>query len=758
MWSGALLAALTLLAPIRRDSIFGSVRDAVSGAPLAGVRVVAGGGPATISSVAGEYSIAISSVGTHWLTFRRLGYDPLVLSVTLRPGTSLQIDAELEPQPLPLPPLVVAGNADTSAGRAESLSRDSSEIGFRHLATNALARDPLVLGDDPLVAAAAAPDASGQAGFPTSLHVHGGASDQNLILVDGLPVYGAMHIAGAASLFNPDAVEGVDLHSAVPPASYGGRLSSTVNLHLSPPTAEHLRFRGGWDQSTVRQLVEGSLAGGAGSFLLSGRRSYRSVFAQPGDGSWGNSFHDLLARVTLALPGDHLALYFLHGGDGLDFPSTADGSLPNNLRPSEDRGNQFDWSSQTAGAVWTRSRSAGATLSTRLWSASSRAAIDWAADTNLTQVRSELREIGFSSELTMVKRSSRRRIGFSLQRTDVDYVVTTAAPLRLHSAPVLLGAFVEERRSLGKRWIASAGIRANSVNGASLMLEPRLWVRYRLSPRVSLSFGAARLHQYVQSMRNEESLLDRAFGADLPVTVGAGGLRPALSEQLFGELQARPSPAVTLTLSGYSRHFAGLLIPPAAGAAPFASAVPQAGSGHAEGMELDGRYQGPVLEVRANLGTAGTQRSVGLMEFSPTALRSAWLEFGMVRPIGGLASIRLTNTLATGAPASVLRGDLDWQPPSGWPASGELSGSPEETLGPLNAMRLPLYARTDLGLMRQWPVDFPGRTGVLTTSLTVTNLFNRRNVLGYFTAADLNSRRALLFPLRSFALQLGWRF
>jgi hypothetical protein len=60
--------------------------------------------------------------------------------------------------------------------------------------------------------------------------------------------------------------------------------------------------------------------------------------------------------------------------------------------------------------------------------------------------------------------------------------------------------------------------------------------------------------------------------------------------------------------------------------------------------------------------------------------------------------------------------------------------------------------------MRQWPVDLSGKAGVLTTSLTVTNLFNRRNVLGYSTTAGLSSRRALLFPLRSFVLQLGWRF
>ena len=45
--------------------------------------------------------------------------------------------------------------------------------------------------------------------FPSAVHVRGGSSDQNLVLLDGIPVYGIMHVGGAASLFDPDAVREV---------------------------------------------------------------------------------------------------------------------------------------------------------------------------------------------------------------------------------------------------------------------------------------------------------------------------------------------------------------------------------------------------------------------------------------------------------------------------------------------------------------------------------------------------------------------
>lgn len=766
MSGSVLLTILSLLAPPASDSVYGTVRDAVSGTPLVGVRVEAeAGGSGGFTRKGGVYVILVASSGPQVLRFVRPGYDPLPLSLTIPDGTSLHVDVELEPIPLPLPALEVA--TTKAPPTLPTSTHDSSNIGFRHLATDDLSSNPLVMGDDPLVATAASPEAATGAGFPSSLRVHGGGSDQNLILLEGLPVYGLMHLGGAASLFDPDAVESVDLHSAVPPADLTGRLSSTVNVHLRPPDPRNLHLSGAWDPTTVRQLAEGSVAGGALSMLVSGRQSYRGVFAQDGDGMLGNEFNDILARGSLALPHNDLQLYLLKGADHLRFPSTTQRSAADDAQMAESPRNQFTWSSQTAGAVWRHFAAPDAVLTTRSWMASSAAGIDWAATAGPQRVASELQELGVSSDLALTKGSSQQKLGFSLQRTYAEYQVAPLSsaggvlgvpPFQLRSAPIILGAFAEEQRELGSRWTISAGLRVNSVNASGFALEPRLSLRYRPTPAVTLLAGAARVHQYVQSMRNEESLLDYAVGADLPVAVGMPGVRPARSDQISGEIQARISPQVTVTLNGYARRFTDVLIPAAVSAAPFASKMAPLGSGHAQGVELEARYDRDQLEVKANLGMADAHRAVGSLEFSPGASRGRWAALGAVRRIGASTRIRLASTLTSGNPASVVAGGVEWQSPGGWASSGEIAGSPQETLGSLNQRRLPTYFRTDLGLSRRWRMTPGGRDAALTTTLTITNLFNRRNVLGYSAAPDGLTRQTLLFPVRSLVVQLGWRF
>jgi hypothetical protein len=745
--------------------VYGAVHDAVSGARVGGVRVeTAAAEPAAISSQEGTYSIPAGSAGEQRLRFSRAGYDDLLLTVSIPPGASLRVDVELDPLPMPLPSLEVAGKS--TEGRSTLQDAGSFEIGFRNLVTDSLPFDPLVIGDDPFLAGGTGPESGAQSGLPSSLHIRGGSSDQNLVLLEGLPVYGSTHLGGAASLFDPEAVAGVELHSAVPPAHLGGRLSSTINVHLRP-TPPGFLFSGAADPTALRQTIAGTVAGGAGTILLSGRQSYRGVFAHDGDTWRTNDFHDILARGSLALGRDNIALYLLESSDRLTFPRSIDPATGNNIdQQTDELHHQFSWANATGGAVWTHSGGSGIALTTRLWRASSHAQVQWAVNDGPARVESGLEDVGLSSDLVSGSGSTQHRVGVALQRISSLYqispIVTPAggvaiAPLRLQSAPAIVSAFAEEQRSLGPRWTLSTGLRASSVNAANLLLEPRLSLRYRLSEGVTLSAGAARIHQFVQSMRNEESLLDRAFGADLPITVGAGGLPAARSDQISAAVETRLGPSVTLSLDGYLRRLTGLLVPPATTATPFSPDMPPIGSGHAGGIALDSRYRSGPLEVRANLGLASSERSAGSLEYSIGALRSRWLAAGVVRRMGGLASVRLTSTLASGGATSLIASPIEWQAPGGWAGSGEIAGSPDQILGQLNAARLPTFFRTDLGLTRNWRIA-AGGDGLLTTTLTVTNLFNRRNPLGYVAAGGSQPARALFFSPRSLSMQVGWHF
>ena len=62
------------------------------------------------------------------------------------------------------------------------------------------------------------------------VYVRGGGPDQNLVLLDGINVYNPNHLLGFFSVFNGEAIKGVEVIKGGMPAEYGGRLSSVIAI------------------------------------------------------------------------------------------------------------------------------------------------------------------------------------------------------------------------------------------------------------------------------------------------------------------------------------------------------------------------------------------------------------------------------------------------------------------------------------------------------------------------------------------------
>jgi outer membrane receptor for ferrienterochelin and colicin len=115
----------------------------------------------------------------------------------------------------------------------------------------------------------------------SGLHVRGGSVDQNLILLDGVPVYNASHAFGVFSVFNPDAVFNVEILKSGFPASYGGRLSSVIDVHLKEGDKYKVHGEGGIGIIFSKLTIEGPIKKEKSSFLISGRRTYADLLIRP---------------------------------------------------------------------------------------------------------------------------------------------------------------------------------------------------------------------------------------------------------------------------------------------------------------------------------------------------------------------------------------------------------------------------------------------------------------------------------------------
>ena len=115
----------------------------------------------------------------------------------------------------------------------------------------------------------------------SGLYVRGGGPDQNLILLDGVPVYNASHLFGFFSVFNADAINNMEAIKGGFPARYGGRVSSVLDINMKEGNMQKFSGEGGIGIVSAKLTLEGPIVKDRTSFIVSGRRTYVDALAAP---------------------------------------------------------------------------------------------------------------------------------------------------------------------------------------------------------------------------------------------------------------------------------------------------------------------------------------------------------------------------------------------------------------------------------------------------------------------------------------------
>ena len=137
----------------------------------------------------------------------------------------------------------------------------------------------------------------------SGFNVRGGNTDQNLILINGSPVFNSSHLFGFLSLINPDLVEDVRLFKGGLPTKYGERVSSVMDVNFKEGNAETIRLRGGIGIINSRLTLDGPLSKNKKlTFIAGGRSSYTNwIFKEIPDVDISQSvtnFYDASAKFT----------------------------------------------------------------------------------------------------------------------------------------------------------------------------------------------------------------------------------------------------------------------------------------------------------------------------------------------------------------------------------------------------------------------------------------------------------------------------
>ncbi len=510
-------------------TISGRIKDASTGEALIGAVVFEPESErGATTDVNGKFQMNLP-VGSHELRFSYIGYEERYQEIQLISDGSIQMELFSETTQLD-EVTIVASRAEDNIMRTQMsmISMDSKS----------LTELPTSFGEQDIVRSMTLlPGVQSVGEFGTGFNVRGGSADQNLILLESVPLFNASHLFGLISVINPDMVSGVTLMKAGIPARYGERASSVMDIRLSNREAkEETTLTGGLGLINSRVLLETPVAGDRANFSFGVRSSYSDWLLQriPNEELMNSTagFYDLTALSTITInPRNHLTLFGYHSFDRFGF-------MEENL---------FQYSNSLASVRWNR------VVNDNL---SSTMVLGWSNYRNRTDETPEINPLNHSRVSSELDYKSFRyqfsyqplpnhniefginAISYSIDPGDLKPIgeESTVSPKNLDNEQALeLAGFVSDEIGIGERISLELGLRftqylelgparvdiyeenqplvpenvveekvyeKNEIVSRYNGLEPRFGLRYKTGESSSVKISYNRINQYISLLSN----------------------------------------------------------------------------------------------------------------------------------------------------------------------------------------------------------------------------------------------------------------
>ncbi len=510
-------------------TISGYISDAKTGERLIGANVYE---PSlkngTTTNTYGFYSITLTVKDSVRLLVSYVGYQSQIVRLLLQKDEVLDLN---------LQPSVTLNEVLITSSRSEQI-QDRTQMSRIDLPMEKLKSIPMFMGEtDILKAIQLLPGVQSGGEGSSGLYVRGGGPDQNLILLDGAPVYNVSHLFGFFSVFNSDAIKNVTLYTGGFPARYGGRLSSVIDITMKEGNMKKMSGSAGIGLVASRLMLEGPIKKDKGSFIVSARRTYIDLLLSPliklasdGEATTGYYFWDINAKANYILsPKDRIYLS-LYGGRDRFYASTFYKYQSAGTEYSERNNFGIKWGNVTATTRWNHQFNKKLFANTSLLFSDFRFIIK--ADLN------EATNDGFSKTTNSYILKYLSGINDQSIKTDFDYYAGSKHLLRFGagyiyhtfttgtiqynytqtnsasfdtsfgSKPVYSHEFysyIEDDWQLSSLIKINPGIRwsGNVVQGKFFQMpEPRISVRYLLTEHSSIKASFVMMQQYLHLLSN----------------------------------------------------------------------------------------------------------------------------------------------------------------------------------------------------------------------------------------------------------------
>ena len=543
----------------------------------------------SVSNVYGFYSLTVPK-GSSRLIYSYVGYTTQKLAIALTKDTIINIRLRESTE---LGEVTVIGN------RTE-LGVQGSQMSAIEIPISQIKSVPSLFGEtDVLKALQLLPGVKAGTEGTAGFYVRGGGPDENLLLLDGVPVYNVNHMFGFVSIFNADAIKNVTLYKGSFPARFGGRLSSVVDIRMKD--GDNKTYHGNVTVGIISSKInlEGPLFNENTTFNFSARRSYADLLIQPiiaaaasqngsGKASAGYYFYDLNAKISHKFSDkDRLYLSTYMGDDVIyanlqeSFTDLSNGSQSSRLKMN------WNWGNLISALRWNHVINNKMFMNTTAAFTRYRFYVGIGTENNTTittppSVSSEAITVGYKSGIEDIS----TKVDFDwtpLNNHDIkfggSYIFHTFSPgvtiaqvkitenSTTQSRDTAIGdrnvtshetlAYFEDNISLGSVVKVNVGLHYSNFfvqQEFYQSLQPRIGLRVLLNNNLSLKAGFATMSQYIHLLSNSNISLPTDLW--VPVTKR---IAPMRSQQISAGAFYNLLNIVDLSLEGYYKNMENLI-------------------------------------------------------------------------------------------------------------------------------------------------------------------------------------------------------
>ncbi|WMN06164.1 TonB-dependent receptor [Marivirga arenosa] len=325
--------------------VFGKITDKNTKEAIVGASISWNKGrEGVVADVNGEFSFSIEK-GSYELIISAVGKKTIKKKVKI--DQSLVLNFQMKDDVQQLSEVTVRSSGDVS-------SLKSASMGIERLSIKSIKQIPPMMGEvDVIKSIITLPGISSVGEGSGGINVRGGSVGQNLVLLDGAPIFFTSHLFGFFSVFNQDVIDNVTLYKASVPAQYGGRISSVLSVETQNPIKDSLTVSGGVGLISSRLTLQSPIVKDKLGLLISARSTYSDWLLKVANNAQLNnssaSFYDLNSKITWRM-GDKskLSLSAYQGADEFAFSSDTTyryGNLSSTLSYQYEFNNVFNISS-----------------------------------------------------------------------------------------------------------------------------------------------------------------------------------------------------------------------------------------------------------------------------------------------------------------------------------------------------------------------------------------------------------------------------